>query len=242
MEGYSTSSYGDRFVDVYDDWYSQISDAAATADLLAELSDGTILELGSGTGRLLAPLAQRGRRVIGLDASLPMAVRASAAVPDAASVVAEMGRAPFAAGSFGCVFVAFNTLFNVADADDQAAVFVDVGRMLSPDGLMVVEAFVPGDGTGVDDRVEVVRMDVDRVTLRVSSTDFDRRTVSGHYVDLIHGEPVTLRPWHLLYASPHEVDAMARGAGLHLDARYSGWRREPFDDASDVHVSIYRRR
>ena len=29
MEGYDASTYGDRFADVYDDWYREVTDADA---------------------------------------------------------------------------------------------------------------------------------------------------------------------------------------------------------------------
>ena len=76
MDGYTRSTYGDAFADVYDDWYHDISDVDGTVDLLADLAAGfaglPVLELGVGTGRLALPLASRGYEVIGLDASQAM--------------------------------------------------------------------------------------------------------------------------------------------------------------------------
>src|SRR4029079_297912 len=64
MDGYTNSTYGDAFADVYDEWYHDISDIGATVDLLtglaAEFGDLPVLELGVGTGRLAVPLAARG--------------------------------------------------------------------------------------------------------------------------------------------------------------------------------------
>lgn len=241
MEGYTSSSYGDRIADVYDSWYGDISPADATAAFVDEHTTGMILELGSGTGRLLAPLVGRGRSVIGLDTSVGMLARSVDAVRDAPVTAADMTAPPFAPATFGGVLVAFNTLFNVPSAEGQAAVFSSAAQLLEPGGCFIVETFVPVDGTGTDDRVEVSRLEADRVILRVSCTDFDTGTVSGQYVDLVHGEPVTLRPWHLRFAPPDELDAMATAAGLVLVERVGGWDGRPFDVTSDVHVSVYRR-
>jgi hypothetical protein len=60
MDGYTGSTYGDAFADVYDDWYQDISDVDATvgllADLAVEFAPLPVLELGAGTGRLAVPL------------------------------------------------------------------------------------------------------------------------------------------------------------------------------------------
>src|SRR5579859_2777663 len=75
MEGYDTSTYGDRIADVYDEWYGEAAfletDAAVAA--LAELAgNGPVLELAIGTGRVALPLAARGLEVHGIDASEAM--------------------------------------------------------------------------------------------------------------------------------------------------------------------------
>ena len=53
---------------------------------------------------------------------------------------------------------------------------------------------------------------------------------------------VRLRPWAIRPVGPGELDGMAVAAGLERERRDGGWRGETFDDASDRHVTIYRRR
>ena len=73
MRGFGPGTYGDAFADVYDDWYADISDVAATVAGLRELAgEGPVLELGVGTGRLALPLAATGLAVHGIDASAAM--------------------------------------------------------------------------------------------------------------------------------------------------------------------------
>ena len=43
------------------------------------------------------------------------------------------------------------------------------------------------------------------------------------------------------YAWPAEYDLMARLAGMRLQERYSGWRREPYTSNSRKHVSVWRK-
>ena len=74
MDGYGPSTYGDRFADVYDDWYADVSDVDATVGRVAALAGpgGRVLELGAGSGRLAVPLAARGLDVWAVDASPAM--------------------------------------------------------------------------------------------------------------------------------------------------------------------------
>src|SRR5262249_4523973 len=67
--------YGDRWASVYDEHHSD-RDPGPAADFLAGLAgDGRVLELGIGTGRIALPLARRGVRVEGVDASEAMVSR-----------------------------------------------------------------------------------------------------------------------------------------------------------------------
>ena len=103
MEGYTAATYGDRFADVYDDWYGDVSDVDGTVAFVAERARRAggrpVLELGVGTGRLALPLAaalaDEGIAVRGLDAS-PAMVERLRAKPGAGRVevvVADMAEA-----------------------------------------------------------------------------------------------------------------------------------------------------
>ena len=200
-----------------------------------------MLELGSGTGRLAGPLRSAGVAVVGLDASGAMLDRSVAQHPDVAVVRADMAELPVREGAFGGVLVAFNTLFNLPTPALQRRCLTQARQAVREDGIVVVEAFVPGAGADeATDRVDVVRLDADLVVLRVSRTDPDRGTVSGHHVELRDGAPVRLRPWQVCFATPEALDGLATAAGLEVAERYAGWEAEPFDPASDAHVTVYR--
>ena len=241
MHGYGPSTYGEGFADVYDDWYADVSPPAATARFVAARTRGPVLELGSGTGRLAGPLRAAGVAVVGLDASTSMLARSVARHPEVPVLAADMAELPIRPGALGGVLVAFNTLFNLPTAAAQRRCLTQARVALAPDGVLVVEAFVPGDGASeASDRVDVVRLDADLVVLRVSRTDPDRGTVRGHHVELRDGQPVRLRPWQLRFASPTELDALADTAGLALESRYEDWDETPFGPGSDAHVTVYR--
>ena len=245
MERYDDTSYGDAFADVYDDWYADVSDVAATVETLLELArHGRVLELGVGTGRLAIPLARAGAahgvRVAGIDTSSAMLDRLAASDGDGL-VDGRLGNmaGPLPDGPFDLVFVAYNTLFNLTTAASQTACFEAVSRALAPGGRFVVEAFVPSDDGGPDSDVSVRSMAADRVVLSVSTRDPDRQVAEGQFVEFTEAGGVRLRPWSIRYCSVSELDDMAERAGFELEHRWGSFARDAFGAGSERHVSVY---
>ena len=248
-DGYLPSTYGQSFADVYDDWYAEVSDVDATVALLASVADGRpVLELGIGTGRLAIPLAAAGASVVGVDAS-PAMLDILRAKPGAAAVIAieadmaALGAVPAIAehGPFGVVFAAFNTLFNLPTDAEQAACLAECHDLLTGEGRLVIEGFVPPDDGLADGGVSVRDVTVDAAVITVSKHDADQQLIRGHHIEMrVDGN--TMRPWIIHYRMPEQLDASAAAAGFVLDQRWADWHRTPFDPAvHDVHVSVYRK-
>lgn len=248
MEGYTRSSYGDAFADVYDRWYTGISDAGVTADVVAALAEASagharvprVLELAVGTGRLARPLADRGLDVSGIDTSTAMLDRLRAG-DRAGRVTVLLGDMvdDLPPGPFDAVLIAYNSLFNLEDADRQAACFAAVATRLAPGGAFVVEAFVPEDPPREGTVVTVRSMAAHEVVLSISEHDPSAQRAAGHLVQFTDGERVRLRPWSIRYAPPAELDAMAAAASLALVSRWEDFEQHPFGDDSPRHVSVY---
>lgn len=240
--GFDSATYGDRFADVYDDWYGDITDVVACTTTLARLAAGRpVLELGVGTGRLAIPLAEQGLEVVGVDASAAMLDRMRAKAGDARveGVLGDMADPPVGDRRFGLVFVAFNTFFNLPTGEAQQRCLQRAASLLDEQGAVVVEGFVPADEDGPTHTVSPTTMAVDRVVLTATVHDPVAQTVTGQHLDITEAG-IRLRPWHIRYARPSELDAMAGVAGLRLVDRWAGWSGEPFDPDSPAHVSVYR--
>lgn len=241
VQDYGPSTYGDRIAEVYDELYVGLGDVISIADVLADLArGGPALELGIGTGRVALPLAARGVEVHGIDASEAMVAKlrakeGGAAIPvtigDFAGVEVE--------GSFSLVFVVFNTLFALLSQEEQVRCFQNVARRLTPDGVFLIDAFVPDVARFARGAyTQASQVETDHVMLDVSRHDpLGQRIVSSHV--WITDGGVRLYPVHLRYAWPSELDLMARLAGLRLRDRWGGWRGEPFTADSARHVSVY---
>jgi SAM-dependent methyltransferase len=250
VDGYDASTYGDRFADVYDEWYADVTDVGACVERVVALVEtsggGPVLELGVGSGRLAVPLAERGIEVHGVDASAAMLDRLRArdggeAVTIHLGDMAELDLPD--APAFGVVLVAFNTLFNVASEEGQRRCLTRAATHLSPRGRLLVETFVPDDerdGNAAVQAVEPRSIALDEVVLTVSRVDHRAQTVTGQHVQLTE-RGIRLRPWHLRWATPAQLDEMAAAAGLSLEWRAGGWSGEPFDDRSTTQVACYRK-
>jgi hypothetical protein len=53
---------------------------------------------------------------------------------------------------------------------------------------------------------------------------------------------VRLKPFGMHDRWPEQIDELATAVGLHLEARYATWQREPFGPDSRDHISVYRKR
>jgi len=243
MDGYTESSYGDAFADVYDDWYHGISDVATTVDLLATLAGEfaplPVLELGVGTGRLAIPLAARAVQVVGVDASQAMLAKLYEN-DETKSVRVHCGDMvdDQPAGPFALTFVAYNTFFNLLTEARQRACFASVAERLVPGGAFVIEAFVPEPQPGSS--VEVRSITADSVVLAVTTHDDAAQTAQGQFISFSESGGVRMRPWAIRYATVDQLDAMATVSGFRLEHRWEDADRTQFTADSPRHVSVYR--
>lgn len=260
MEDYHPRTYGEAFADVYDEWYSDVTDTAACVAAVARLAGGgPVLELGAGTGRLALPLAAAGVDTWALDASRAM-LAALAAKPGGERVLpvlGDMARPPLRPGAgFTVVLCAFNSLFNLPDAAEQRLCLQAAATLLAPAGRLIVETSLPGaghepgeaGGTAAEagefqvDSVDVRAIESDRVVLSAWQHDPVSQDIRGQMID-IGAAGIRLRPWRLHYRTAAQLDAAARDAGLELLERWADWGGGTFDPIlSTEQIAVYGRR
>lgn len=238
-----TNYFDEPVAEAYDDDSAAMFDPAVldpTVDFLADLAGGRpALELAVGTGRVALPLSRRGTPVTGIELSAAMADRLRAK-PGAEAVEVTLGdmtstRVP---GSFGLVYLVFNTIKNLLTQDEQVACFRNAAAHLAPGGHFVVEVTVP-------------------VLQRLPPGEAHRVFHHGeHHLGFDEYDVVTQRMWShhyrfdgssyrrtsvpFRYAWPAELDLMARLAGMRLRERWGGWDRRPFTAESPSHVSVWQ--
>lgn len=122
-----------RFPDV--DFYTRIS----------ERKHGRVLELGCGNGRVLLELRARGIDVVGVDRSSKMLgdlVRKGTIRGLQAPVcVMDVRHLGFAA-RFDVVLCPYSLVTYMTEEQDAIRMLDEVGRLLAPEGIVVVDAFI----------------------------------------------------------------------------------------------------
>ena len=243
-QGHDEGFFGERVAATYDERSADMFDPAVVTpvvDLLAGLAGrGRALEFGIGTGRIALPLAERGLTVAGIDSSEAMVARMrdkpgggdlEVAVGDFAST--RVG------GEFALVYLIFNTISNLVTQDAQVACFENAAAHLGRGGRFVIETTVPAlQSLPVGQTIIPFRADPEGISFDVYDV-VTQRFSSQHFVfadGRVEAYPVEFR-----YAWPAELDLMARLAGLRLQDRWAGWRREPFTSLSRAHVSVYEK-
>ncbi|MGA0878408.1 MAG: class I SAM-dependent methyltransferase [Ilumatobacteraceae bacterium] len=223
-----------------------MSDVGATVATLRELGGaGHYLELGVGTGRLALALATAGVQVTGVDTSAAMleqlrsnALRNPEASPNLEVIQGDMID-DLPDGPFSLVVIAYNTVFSLRSRLRQEQLFGAVSGRLAPGGVFVVEAAIPDPQRPPGGTVGVRSLSADRVVLSVDLHDPDTQTVDGQFVEFTESGGIRLRPWSIRYCHPWELDEMAGAAGFTLRQRWSDMSRNPFDESSSTHVSVY---
>jgi len=215
---------------------------AATVDFLAALAgDGPALELGIGTGRVALPLAARGITVAGIDLSEEMVARLRAkpggeridvAIGDFATARVE--------GSFTLVYLVFNTIGNLTTQEAQVACFRNAAAHLAPGGHFVVELGVP-ELRRLPPGERFVLFDKSESHVGVDEYDVAIQRLVSHHYSRGAGGTFEYASLPFRYVWPAELELMAQLAGMELRERWSGWQREPFDNESTSHVSVWQK-
>ncbi|MET0435506.1 MAG: class I SAM-dependent methyltransferase [Cellulomonas sp.] len=141
----------DPWTALADDWaaaWGGFADPARAALLDASgVAAGTrLLDVGCGTGELLADAASRGAAVAGADVAPGMVARARRAAPAADVREADAEDLPWPGAAFDVV-----TAVNVLHlADDPAAAVAEAARVLAPGGVLAVCGWAERDRCELD--------------------------------------------------------------------------------------------
>ncbi|MER5478520.1 class I SAM-dependent methyltransferase [Streptomyces sp. NPDC002734] len=213
-----------------------------TVDFLARLAgDGPALEFAIGTGRVGVPLRERGVPVTGIELSEHMAAVLRRKVDEETLpvVLGDMATT-VVPGSFTLVYLVYNTISNLLTQDEQVECFRNAARHLAPGGRFVIELGVlplrrmpPGQ--------TAVPFDVSERHLGFDTIDTTEQLLVSHHFVLEEDGRYRRGNSRHRYASPAELDLMARIAGLERELRVADWDGSPFTNDSEKHVSVWRK-
>jgi SAM-dependent methyltransferase len=242
MRNYGPETVGELNADEYDLLHNPGTTEAAI-ELLSEFAlPGRTLELAIGTGRVALPLAERGCRIEGIEAS-PLMVEKLRQKPGGHGIPVTIGDMSEvkADGMFDFIFLIFNTLYNLTSQAAQVNCFRNAASMLAPGGAFLIEAFVP-DLSQFHDHRSVKPRHVGFSSLALEAAVHDPTTQRIDYQVLrVTSEGTKLTPLPMRYAWPQETDLMAQLAGMDLETRWGGWDKSDFTANSRMHISVYRK-
>lgn len=227
---------------------------------LADRTDGPILELAVGTGRLAVPLAEAGHDVTGIDLDRAMLDRARARA-ERAGVVERLElveadlvdvRLP-TAGRFGLAFLALNSLLVLPTRAAQRAALRTLAAHLAPDGVAAVDVWIPDadDLARFDGRISLewprLEPETGAIVTKAASAAHDAASATVTLTTIFEegGQGAAARRWvrrdRMRLVSADELRDFAEDAGLVMETLAGDYGLGPMGPGSDRAILIATR-
>jgi SAM-dependent methyltransferase len=243
--------------DLYDlmhtDYVEDMRFLQELAGLLGDEPD--VLELGSGTGRLLVPLLDAGSKVVGLDTGgqmLNIARERLALYSDRVTLVEGDMRKFELHRKFDLVVIGLNTFMHLMTTSDQLSALEAVHKHLRPAGLVLIDVVNPHTVlrdtplTVVQHRfTKPVPLNPDlRVTLW-STTDVstsDQLTHTTLFFDEVSVRTGNVRrsvmDVYLRLTYRYELEHLLTRTGFSVRSLYGDYGSGPYEDDSDRLICV----
>jgi SAM-dependent methyltransferase len=224
----------DAFAPIYDDWSAHMTDDVRFYVELARETEGPLVELAVGNGRVAIPVAREtGRRVVGIDKSPAMLAQARERVAQA-GVDVELREADMREFELqepaGLVYCPFRSLGHLPTWADRRRVFERVHASLRPGGRFAWNFFVFDPSIAA--RIDGEWQEQNGIRHRVDHFKHDNRID----VTLESGDAISL--WWL---NRSEWEGLIEAAGFEVEALYGGFERQPFDENANEFVWVVRK-
>jgi ubiquinone/menaquinone biosynthesis C-methylase UbiE len=224
----------DAFAPVYDDWSADMTEDVQFYVDLARETEGPLVELAVGNGRVAIPVAREtGRHVLGIDLSQAMLDQARAKA-DAADVDLELLQGDMRELELdepaGLIYSPFRSLLHLPTWADRRRVFERVHANLLPGGRFAWNAFVFDPKLAA--RIDGEWQEQNGIRHRIDQHKQDNRID----ITLESGDAVSL--WWL---NRSEWEGLIDVAGFEVEALYGGFARQPFDENATEYVWVARK-
>jgi SAM-dependent methyltransferase len=219
---------------------------------LAAAQDGPVLELGCGTGRITAPVARAGARVVGIDRSAPMLARARQRLRrarlEAALLRGDIRYLPFRRRTrFALVMAPYGILQSLTRERDLVATLDAVAGVLGRGGLFAID-LVPDlpRWSEYDRRVSLAGRKGHGHLVLTESVRQDRRkglTIFDQEYAERRGARRAVKRFSLTFrtVSVPQMRRRLESAGFRIDAVLGDYDGGPWDSRADVWVVLARK-
>jgi ubiquinone/menaquinone biosynthesis C-methylase UbiE len=224
----------DPFAAIYDDWSAHMTEDVGFYVELARETEGPLVELAVGNGRVAIPVAREtGRHVLGIDASPAMLAQARDRA-EAAGVDLELRQGDMRELDLGepagLIYVPFRSLLHLSTWADRRRVFERVHAALRPGGRFAWNAFVFDPRIAA--RIDGEWQEQNGIRHRIDQRKHDNRID----ITLESGDKISL--WWL---NRSEWEGLIEVAGFEVEALYGGFAHEPFDESANEFVWVVRK-
>jgi SAM-dependent methyltransferase len=232
----------DAFAPVYEEWVGPlVADIPFYVELALE-TEGPLVELAVGSGRVAIPVTrQTGRTVLGIDSSEPMLAlaqeRCAAAGVEVDLRLGDMREFTLDEPA-GLIYCPFRSLNHLATWADRRAVFERVASGLRPGGRFAWNAFVYDPHVAARDDGHAHPREGGRIWEYVQHFPADSRIEVTTYVGGPGHEPRTVSFW---WVTRSEWEGLIDVAGLEVEELCGWFDRRPFDESSREFVWIARK-
>jgi len=244
----------ERIAELYDWEHDRYDEDLAFYRALAKRTGGPILELGCGTGRVLADLASQGHHCIGVDASPAMLARARQRL-STEGIDADLIEAPMqeftVPRTVSLAVIALDSFGHLSDQLDQLAALIEVHSALETDGVLVIDVSNGNNrGDGRDELVHHITAESDDgesvITKWVnrasdSSEQMDDLT---YWYDVTGPDGILHRTtvqFALRYFTRFEMTLLLERAGFAGEALYGSYDLEQFSAQSERLIVVARK-
>ena len=224
----------DAFAPIYDDWSADMTADVPYYVELASESEGPLVELAVGNGRVAIAVAREtGRPVLGIDSSPAMLAQARERAA-AAGVQLELREADMRELELdepaGLVYCPFRSLGHLPTWADRRQVFERVFAALRPGGRFAWNFFVFDPRIAA--RIDGEWQEQNGIRHRVDHFKHDNRLD----VTLESGDAISL--WWL---NRSEWEGLIDVAGFEVEALYGGFDKRQFDENATEFVWVVRK-
>ena len=223
-------SWDEQFASRYDEWSAGMTEDVPFYVDLATETDGPLVELAVGTGRVAIPVTlATGRTVIGIDSSPAMLAQARAAAA-AAGVTLDLRAGDMRDLELdkpaGLIYCPFRALLHLPTWADRRRVFERVAASLRPGGKFAWNAFA------FDPHV-AIRLDGQHQDRPVPhQVHYD---IADNRIDVRLDDGGTSSLW---WATKNEWLGLLDVAGLELEALYGSFDRTPLNEQSREYIFV----
>lgn len=226
----------DAIADLYDPWSVSVTEDIAFYVEEARRAEGTVVELGVGTGRIAIPIAAGGIRVIGIDSSRGMldvcARHAGLAGVELDLRLGDLSDPPVDE-RVPLVICPFRSYLHMHTDAQRRRALAAARDLLVDDGHLVFDVFAPG----ADDIAETHGRWIQREPgiFERAEWNTDRRTLTLAVRG--RGSEATMT---LAWLEPHSWAVLLVEAGFVVEAMYGWFDRRPYRGGEDT-VFVARR-